>query len=244
MAGFETLDLIALGFFLAAWLGYHVAVEMGPHSGKSLNMLMNLRRARWVREAMERDNRIVDTQVMNGLQNGTAFFASTSLIAIGGALTLLQSTDRVVAIFGDLPFTPPTTRAAWEMKVIGLTAIFGYAFFKFAWSYRLFNYCVILIGALPSPRRCTQEEADQAVHETTEMNVAAGRHFNRGQRAFFFALAYLGWFLSPVVFITFTAAVLTAMWRRQFASDAARVFRTQPKPVTRLPQTDATTDDQ
>ena len=56
------------------------------------------------------------------------------------------------------------------------------------------------------------------------MNIAAGRHFNRGQRAFFFALAYLGWFLGPVSFLVVTGAVLTAMWRRQFASDAARVF--------------------
>lgn len=224
MAGFATLDTIALAFFLVAWFSYHFVVELGPHSGKSLNMLMNLRRARWIREAMERDNRIVDTQVMGGLQNGTAFFASTSLIAIGGSLTLLQSTDRVVAVFADLPFATTTSTAAWEIKVIGLAAIFGYAFFKFAWSYRLFNYCLILVGALPSPRQCTPEEVEQAVHETTQMNIAAGRHFNRGQRAYFFALAYLGWFLGPVAFITFTAAVLTAMWRRQFASDATRVF--------------------
>lgn len=225
MAGFGTFDAIAAVFFIAAWFGYHAAVEMGPHAGRSLNMRMNLRRARWVREAMARDNRIVDTQVMNGLQNGTAFFASTSLIAIGGSLTLLQSADRVVQVFADLPFATQTTRAAWEIKVIGLTAIFGYAFFKFAWSYRLFNYCVILIGALPAPGRSTPEEIEKAVHETTEMNVAAGRHFNRGQRAFFFALAYLGWFLGAAPFILCTAAVLTAMWRRQFASDAARVFR-------------------
>jgi uncharacterized membrane protein len=209
-----------------SWLGYHYAVEMGPHAGKSLNMKMNLRRGRWIREAMTRDNRIVDTQVMNGLQNGTAFFASTSLIAIGGALSLLQSTDRVVAIFADLPFgAGVTTRAAWEMKVIGLAVIFAYAFFKFAWSYRLFNYCVILIGALPPAKKHDEQEAARAVHETIEMNVSAGRHFNRGQRAFFFALAYLGWFLGAAAFLVFTAAVLTAMWRRQFASDAARVFR-------------------
>src|SRR5262245_19363395 len=31
---------------------------------------------------------------MAALQNGTAFFASTSLIAIGGALTLLRSSER------------------------------------------------------------------------------------------------------------------------------------------------------
>lgn len=225
MIGFGTLDVMALAFFAASWIGYHYAVEMGPHAAKSLNMRMNLRRARWIREAMARDNRIVDTQVMNGLQNGTAFFASTSLIAIGGTLTLLQSTDRVVAIFADLPFGGETTRAAWEMKVIGLAVIFGYAFFKFAWSYRLFNYCVILVGALPTAKGADPADAARAIHETTEMNVAAGRHFNRGQRAFFFALAYMGWFLGPTTFLLFTAAVLVAMYRRQFASDASRVFR-------------------
>jgi len=231
MIGFETLDIIGFGFFMASWIGYHYAVEMGPHAAKSLNMRMNIRRARWICESLSRENRIVDTQVMNGLQNGTAFFASTSLIAIGGSLSLLQSTDRVVALFADLPFGTAPTRSAWEMKVIGLALIFGYAFFKFAWSYRLFNYCVILIGALPSAKNHTQSDAIRAVHEATEMNVAAGRHFNRGQRAFFFALAYMGWFLGPVSFIGFTGAVLVAMYRRQFQSDAARVFRYPPPGV-------------
>jgi len=225
MIGFGTLDMMAFAFFAASWIGYHYAVEMGPHAARSLNMRMNLRRARWIREAMARDPRIVDTQVMNGLQNGTAFFASTSLIAIGGTLTLLQATERVVVVFADLPFGGVTSRAAWEMKVIGLAVIFGYAFFKFAWSYRLFNYCVILLGALPPVDSTDKSDIARAVHETTEMNIAAGRHFNRGQRAFFFALAYLGWFLGATAFLIFTAAVLTAMWRRQFASDASRVFR-------------------
>lgn len=225
MLGFSNLDIIAFAFFAISWVGYHYAVELGPHAAGTLNMRMNLRRARWIREAAGREVRIVDTQVMGGLQNGTAFFASTSLIAIGGTLTLLNSTERVVAIFSDLPFVPMTLRSVWEMKVIGLAGVFGYAFFKFAWAYRLFNYCVILLGALP-PFDSTDERAmAHAVHETTEMNIAAGRHFNRGQRAFFFALAYLGWFLGPVTFIGFTGAVLVAMYRRQFASDASRVFR-------------------
>ncbi|MGN6094865.1 MAG: DUF599 domain-containing protein [Bosea sp. (in: a-proteobacteria)] len=225
MIGFSNLDLVALTFFAASWVGYHYAVELGPHAGKSLNMRMNLRRARWIRESLLRENRIVDTQVMNGLQNGTAFFASTSMIAIGGTLALLQSAERVVAIFADLPLNSAPTRTVWEIKVIGLAMIFGYAFFKFAWAYRLFNYCVILIGALPPARGHDEREAERAIHETVEMNVAAGRHYNRGQRAFFFALAYMGWFLGPLSFIFFTAAVLVAMYRRQFASDAARVFR-------------------
>lgn len=230
MLGFSNLDLVAFAFFCLAWVGYHYVVELGPHAAKTLNMRMNRRRARWIAEAMERDNRIVDTQVMNGLQNGTAFFASTSLIAIGGTLALLQSTERVVALFSDLPFVPGTQRAEWEMKVIGLAAIFGYAFFKFAWSYRLFNYCVILLGALPPVGTKDRTVIAHAMHETVEMNIAAGRHFNRGQRAFFFALAYLGWFLGPVTFLGCTGAVLIAMYRRQFASDAARVFRYPDQP--------------
>ncbi len=50
------------------------------------------------------------------------------------------------------------------------------------------------------------------------MNIAAGSHFARGQRAFFFALAYLGWFVSPWLLMLATTAVVLVMWRRQFAS--------------------------
>ncbi|HEV7334739.1 MULTISPECIES: DUF599 domain-containing protein [Bosea] len=221
MAGFGTLDFIAIAFFAAAWIGYLLAVEVGPHAKRSLNTLMNERRERWIMESVKRENRIIDTQVMNGLQNGTAFFASTSLIAIGGSLTLLQSADRVVQIFADLPFATPTTRAAWEIKVIGLAVIFAYAFFKFGWSYRLFNYCAILIGAIPPHTEADKPETLAAAREAVKMNIVAGLHFNRGQRAFFFALAYLGWFISPWLFLIATAAVLTVMWRRQFVSDSA-----------------------
>lgn len=224
MAGFGTLDLVAFVFFLAAWIGYHAAVEVGPHAGRSLNARMNIRRARWIEESLLRDNRIIDTQVMNGLQNGTAFFASTSLIAIGGSLALLQSASRVVEVFADIPFAEQTTRAAWEMKVIGLSVIFAYAFFKFAWSYRLFNYCAILLGAIPAARHRDEAATRSAVTETIAMNIAAGRHFNRGQRAFFFALGYLGWFVGAWLFLAATASVLVVMWRRQFASDSARIF--------------------
>ncbi len=221
MAGFGTLDFIAIAFFAAAWIGYLLAVEVGPHAKRSLNTLMNERRERWIMESVKRENRIIDTQVMNGLQNGTAFFASTSLIAIGGSLTLLQSADRVVQIFADLPFATPTTRAAWEIKVIGLAVIFAYAFFKFGWSYRLFNYCAILIGAIPPHTEADKPETLAAAREAVKMNIVAGLHFNRGQRAFFFALAYLGWFISPWLFLIATAAVLTVMWRRQFVSHSA-----------------------
>jgi uncharacterized membrane protein len=59
-------------------------------------------------------------------------------------------------------------------------------------------------------------------HPNDKNVEAAGRHFNRGQRAFFFALGYLGWFVSPWVLFATTAAVVIVTWRRQFASNAWR----------------------
>jgi uncharacterized membrane protein len=224
--GFSGLDLAALAFFAAAWLAYNIAVESRRFGANSLNSVMNARRKAWFDQAALRENRIVDTQVMNGLQNGTAFFASTSLIGIGGTTALLQSTDALLQIFADIPLAGPPSRAALEMKIIGLAIILAYAFFKFSWSYRLFNYCAILLGSMPERKRDAppHPELEARMGEAARMNTVAGRHFNRGQRAFFFAIAYLGWFLGPVPFILATGGVLIVMWNRQFSSDAKAVF--------------------
>ncbi len=108
---------------------------------------------------VDRENRIVDTTILSALMNGTAFFASTSLLAIGGVLALLRSSDAVLPIFAGLPFGEGTTALMWELKSIGLAVMFVYAFFKFAWSYRLFNYMAIVVGAVPVLRLDNREEA-------------------------------------------------------------------------------------
>ncbi|WP_349368126.1 DUF599 family protein [Salinarimonas sp.] len=216
--GFTRLDLVALLFFLAAWGGYHLAVErLGP-SRRSLNTRMAEHRRAWMRQLLARENRIVDSTIMASLQSGAAFFASTALFAVGGVLALIQATETALALFADLPFGVATTRLAFEAKVFGLGVIFVYAFFKFAWSYRLFNYAAILLGAVPQD--AAAPEAEIGAERAAEMTIVAGRHFNRGQRAFFFALGYLGWFVGPWVLIVATAAVLVVMALRQFASDA------------------------
>ena len=232
MTGFTILDWIALAFFMASWLAYYLMVERTAAGRKSLNRLMNTHRYAWARNTISRDNRVVDTTINASLQNGTAFFASTSLIAIGASLTLMRSTDEVLTVVSDLPFGHATTRLAWEAKVLGLAVIFVYAFFKFAWSYRLFNYAAILIGAIPiiAKGEPPTPEAELAAWRAASVNTVAGRHFNRGQRAFFFALAYLGWFIGAYVLIASTAGVLYVMWRRQFASDALVALGRGPWP--------------
>ena len=71
---------------------------------KVLNRLMNDYRFQWMEQMVDRENRIVDTTILSALMNGTAFFASTSLLAIGGVLALLRSSDAVLPLFATLPF--------------------------------------------------------------------------------------------------------------------------------------------
>lgn len=219
----NTVDYVALAIFVILWAGYSWITDRAKLFDRvSLTRAMSSQRALWVRNAMRRDLRMIDTQIMAGLQNGTAFFASTSILALGGCFALLGATDQVFAIFSDLPLVFRGSRAGFELKVGGLAVIFGYAFFKFGWSYRLFNYCSILFGAIPMTGEIHRDPAaaDLAADKVIRMNVLAARHFNKGLRAIFLSIGYLGWFVSPYLFIMTTIGIVIVLVRRQFYSEA------------------------
>jgi uncharacterized membrane protein len=228
MATLVWTEIIAFAWFVLAWAGYSYVIERTATGRSGLNALMNGYRDEWMRHLLARENRIVDAQVTAALQNGTAFFASTSLIAIGGTLSLLRAPEAILPMMSALPFGSLPSRELWEVKMIGLAVIFVYAFFKFAWSYRLYNYFAILLGGAPLAKNKDTPEAESFVQRAASVCADAGLHFNRGQRAFFFALGYLGWFLGALPFAITTAGVLIVMWRRQFASPTRRAFDAPP----------------
>ena len=215
---FTPLDLIALSWFLSVTITYSWYTESGPHSQKTLTAYMNYQRELWLRVLMTRDLRIVDTSIISGLQNGTAFFASASLLAIGGCFALLGATDEVAKVFSDLAFLQQVNSKSWELKVIGLLMIFAYAFFKFGWSFRLWNYASILIGAIPMPAEKDHDKAEAAMQRALKMNKVAAQHFNRGLRAFFYSIGFIGWFVGPAVFIIATSWITVILYLRQFRS--------------------------
>jgi uncharacterized membrane protein len=217
-------DLAAFIWFVAAWIVYSIVIERSAKGRTGLNALMNRYRGEWMERLLERDIRMVDAQVTAALQNGAAFFASTSLIAIGGGLTILRSSEEIMTVMSLLPFGATPSRSLWDLKMMGLIVIFVYAFFKFAWSYRLFNYFAIMVGAAPPPDQKETPAAQAFAHRAARLCADAGRHFNRGQRAFFFALGYLGWFVGPVPFALTTAGIMIVLWQRQFASEARKAF--------------------
>src|SRR4029077_3596705 len=81
-----------------------------------------------------------------------------------------------------------------------------------------------LVGATPPASEKDTPAAKAHVERVGALCEVAGRHFNRGQRAFFFALGYLGWFISPWLLMITSIAVAAVLWRRQFTSDSRRAL--------------------
>ena len=222
MRSLSTADVLVLVAFLAGWSAYNWLTDRSPWSRHGLSAAMNEQRRRWMEVLAKRDLRMIDTAIMTGLQQGTGFFASACIFAIGGCFALLGSSTRIAEIAADLPFHNRLDVALVETKLLGLIVIFAYAFFKFGWAYRLFNYCTILIGAIPMRGEAEQNPARThgAVRRAAHMNQLAAQHFNAGLRGIFFGLAYLGWFLGPLVLLISTSFVMVILAHRQFFSAA------------------------
>ncbi len=212
---FTLLDAWAVAWFMVCWIGYSVAAEFTPLARYTVSTAMGRYRREWMCRMVERDVRIVDAQIHGNLLHGIGFFATTTIFAIGGLLALIGATDRAVEVLSELPFVQPTSRVTWEIKTLLLVMIFIYAFFKFAWAFRLANWYAIMIGAAPLVRNgsCADNEY---VERATRINKLSAAHFNRGIRAYFFALATLSWFVDPRLYMVASALVLLVLINREF----------------------------
>lgn len=222
MIDYALTDAFALLLFMVCWSLYALLIHTGLIGRQSLNELMNSERANWMRVMSTRELRVIDTSILAGLQQGTAFFASTSVFAIGGCFALMNASDQVVNIASDLPIMIPSSRSMFESKALLLLLIYAYAFFKFGWSYRLQNYCSILVGAVPfvADGKKPGKDVDIAAEKALQFNNLAGQHYNSGLRAIFFSIGFMGWFAGPYVFIASTLFILAVLVRRQFFSRA------------------------
>ena len=223
-AYFGMLDIVAIVWFFLVWLGFSWVADYGWMKARSVTSIVNQYRELWMTEMLKREVKIVDTQIMGNLGSGLAFFASTSVLIIGGLSAALGAGETVVVLLEDIPFARGSSKLAYDLKIILLIGIFVYAFVKFSWSFRLSNYCSILIGACHSEAR-THEEFVEAARLPAQLSGLAGAHFNRGLRSYFFAMAALGWFINAEIFIVATTMTLITQYRREFRSRSYKVLK-------------------
>lgn len=211
------LDGGALAFFLAAWWFLGWLIDMSPLHRRTLSAAMKAQRREWMRQMAHRQVRLVDANIITGLQQATSFFASTALLAVGAGFGLLTAADTIIRAFEESFVHLEIDRAAFYVKTAILMGLYAYAFFKFGWAYRLFNYSAVMLAATPEAGEPGAEEAAAAV---AEMNIAAAGQFTHGLRAFFLAIAVLAWFITWWAFGIATVVIVFALANRQFNSKA------------------------
>jgi uncharacterized membrane protein len=219
-----SLDLIAFITFVVLIGGYHIITGYRPLVDRSIVGAVQAQRVAWMQNMAARDVRIVDAQLLAALSQGNAFFASTSAIGIGGLAAMIGSGDQVQKLFERLPYAAQSSPVVWEMKLILLITIFIYAFFKFAWAFRLAHYTAIMIGATPIANGNNHADCDEHALRTARLIGIAGEHSNSGLRAFYAAIAALAWFYHPIAFIMTSVWVLTILVRRDFLSRSRRLL--------------------
>jgi len=235
-SGFEPVDAVAVALFFVAWAAHAVIVGHSPLGRRTLSHEIRAYRVRWMENAVRRETKMVDALIQNSLQQGVLFFASTSILVIGALLAGLGAAEQAVRVLGDLPLASTDTRLEWELKVLLVVGIITYAFFKFAWSYRLFSYVIILIGAGPdrSTGRSDIDAADLAAWASKlgRLHTVAAQHFTAGVYAYFHALSAMAWFVSPWLFIAATLWVSLVLYRRAFGSRFLRILTDRDKGVS------------
>jgi uncharacterized membrane protein len=218
---FSPLDIAALAVFAACWWGYPWYAGRRERRSPGLVLLTNRYRYEWMRQMLARDMRMVDTSLIATLTQSSTFFSSTTVFILGGLVALLGTSDTVQSALGRLPGAVRTSEQLWEVKLLLLVLIFIYAFFKFTWSLRQFNFVGILVGATPPAGAANCEDV---ARRAGQMLALAAEDFNQGLRAYYFALAALTWFVNPVAFIVASVGVVAILFMLEFRSNAVRLL--------------------
>jgi uncharacterized membrane protein len=232
----DNLDWAAFGWFLTCWIGYtFYAKRAVKKSDVSISAVIFKYRIEWIKDMMRRDNRVPDLLLLGNLVQMVNFMATTTIFVLAGLITILYSSESVMDLLKDHSFVVATTQEQVQFKTLTLVIIFVYAFFRFTWAMRQHSFCSILIGSAPYVKQQTLNDDEmQFAMQLARISDRAGHEFNYGLRSYYFALSFLGWFISPyALFITCTAVVIV-LYRREFKSKTLDFMITSRESYTRL----------
>ncbi|MGH8622878.1 MAG: DUF599 domain-containing protein, partial [Burkholderiales bacterium] len=201
------LDAAALALLLTVWIAYQWYADYGGGARPRLGREMERFVRGWMERMVERDNRMVDVNVLRNLMRSSQFFASTTMLILGALVALMGYAEQAASVVAELPFGHQVSRRLWELKILVLLLIFVYAFFKFSWSLRQFGFSSILVGAARKPPANASEYGGD-IDRIAVILSFANRNFNQGLRAYYFGVAALSWFLHPGLMIAVTLGVL------------------------------------
>ena len=220
------VDWLAMALLFTSWAGYAHFAKKRAQSQPSILAATNRVRRMWMLQTTYREVRVVDGVVIQNLSSSPSFFASTTILIIGGLLAMLGTSETASTLVRDIPFAARTSNLVFDMKLLLMLAIFVYSFFRFTWSMRQYTFGALLIAAAPEAERFAAEGLSREAFADRAGRIVglAAETFNDGLRAYYFSFAAIGWFFSPVVFMVATLCVVYILYQREFRSDVLDVL--------------------
>lgn len=220
-------DWLALAWFFAGWIGYALFARRRSASSMSLLAVTNRYRRLWMLQTTGRDVRVVDGIVIQNLSTSPSFFASTTILIIGGLLALLGTTDKATELVREIPFAARTSTLVFDLKLLLLLGVFVYAFFRFTWSLRQYTFGALMVASAPDHKVFERGDASREEFADRAGRIVgmAAETFNDGLRAYYMAFAAIAWFFSPLWFAVGTAGVLYILYQREFHSEVLAILK-------------------
>lgn len=211
-------DAVALAWFFAGFAGYTLIADQFAWGTRPMTEVLEDYRLHWMERMLERENRMADVQIVNAYIRTGALFLSMTLLIMAGIGAMLGQVENLRLIVHDLSMAQAASRRVMELRVFVLSGVFVYAFFKFAWCLRQFNYALVMIGAAPQPENCDETILTAFPQGAARVLSRGAANFNRGLRSFYFALALLPWFIHPGLLVLTTVWVVLVVYRRDYRS--------------------------
>jgi uncharacterized membrane protein len=217
------MDWLALALFFIAMVAY---ARYADHSGdRLLNARMREIRARWMRRYLEREDRVIDSILTGHSINSIALFCSATLLIVVALLGVLSNTDMAYRLATQSSFVARTTVDLFQVKLIGLICVFIYGFYRFTWALLQYNYFLALIGSAPLKGHLMPSAIERLSMQMSIVLNSAVTSFHSGFRTYYYALAWVGWFFHPLIFVAANAFVTFVLVYRQIASPAAGAIK-------------------
>lgn len=215
------MDMLALLCVFAAWIGYSIFAHRRSHGHPSLLGSTNRERRQWMWRATRRDNRLFDGAVVQNLSTSPSFFASTTILIIGGLVAVLGASNQAEAFMRELPFAARTSMLIFDLKLVIMLGMFVFAFFRFTWSMRQYGFGTLMLASAPLAEDpyWTDATRDAFADRAGRVMGLAAESFNDGLRTYYMSFAVMAWFVSPLTAILATVCVVWVLYQREFQSE-------------------------
>lgn len=172
-------------------------------------------RRRWARLILaDPSQAILGVQTLRNSTMGATFLASTVLLLLGGALSLVGRPDALGSLWPGIELEASRHPLVWSAKVLILVGDLFVAVFAFVMAIRLYTHLGYQVSVRPE-----DDPRGASVERVVALLDRAGALFSLGLRACYLAMPVVLWLFGPLPLVLATAVLVAVM---------ARLDRTDP----------------